>query len=291
MPSRASWRWPGLEPALRARARASWRCTTSRPGRGVSYGGLWRAARPVAGRHACRSATPTATRATCAAPRCCVGGRRVPIVGAVCMDMLMIDVTDLPAVGARTAPVTLIGRDGAEEITVDDLARWAGTISYEILCGISKRVPRVLRDAPVTPPAAGAAADGARHDRRLFGRRRAGRPAGAPVERASPRRCSTRRSRPSAVILTYFGEHGAAARRARWRGCSAGRSGCGCSSSRWSSSAWGRCPSSAGRVLLGRGLGAAGDRRAAHLQPGAVRRRDRRASRWRRSWRRCSPRS
>jgi alanine racemase len=68
------------------------------------------------------------------------------------MDMLMIDVTDLPA-SALDGPVTLIGRDGAEEITVDDLARWAGTVSYEILCGISKRVPRVLQDAAVTPPA------------------------------------------------------------------------------------------------------------------------------------------
>ena len=64
----------------------------------------------------------------------------------------MIDVTDLPA-GAVEGPVTLIGRDGAEEITVDDLAGWAGTVSYEILCGISKRVPRVLRDAGDRPPA------------------------------------------------------------------------------------------------------------------------------------------
>jgi alanine racemase len=63
--------------------------------------------------------------------------------------MLMIDVTDVP--GAATGDVvTLIGRDGGETITADDLARWAGTISYEILCGISKRVPRVLTDAAVT---------------------------------------------------------------------------------------------------------------------------------------------
>jgi alanine racemase len=60
-------------------------------------------------------------------------------------------VTDLPE-AALGGAVTLIGRDGAETITVDDLARWAGTVSYEILCGISKRVPRVLRDAAVTPP-------------------------------------------------------------------------------------------------------------------------------------------
>jgi len=65
-----------------------------------------------------------------------------PVVGAVCMDMLMVDVTDVAdvALGDR---VTLIGRDGADEITADAVAAWAGTISYEILCGISKRVPRI----------------------------------------------------------------------------------------------------------------------------------------------------
>jgi alanine racemase len=116
-------------------------------GTGVSYGGTWRAARPS------RVATlpigyadgyPRHVRGAAVV----LAGRRVPIVGAVCMDMLMIDVTDLAA-SALDGAVTLIGRDGAEEITVDDLARWAGTVNYEILCGISKRVPRVLRDAAI----------------------------------------------------------------------------------------------------------------------------------------------
>jgi alanine racemase len=81
--------------------------------------------------------------------RALVRGRRVPVVGAVCMDMLMVDVTDVP--GARVGDaVTLVGVDGPEAISVDDLARWAGTVSYEILCGISKRVPRALKDAAVT---------------------------------------------------------------------------------------------------------------------------------------------
>jgi alanine racemase len=67
--------------------------------------------------------------------------------------MLMIDVTDVPANEAGVgSAVTLIGRDGGEQITVDDVAGWAGTVNYEILCGISKRVPRILRDAPVTRP-------------------------------------------------------------------------------------------------------------------------------------------
>jgi alanine racemase len=116
----------------------------------VSYGGLWRAARPS------RIATlpvgyadgyPRHVRDACVL----VGGRRVPVVGAVCMDMLMIDVTDVPPADAGLGgAVTLIGRDGPDQITVDDLAGWAGALSYEILCGISKRVPRILRDAPVT---------------------------------------------------------------------------------------------------------------------------------------------
>jgi alanine racemase len=71
-----------------------------------------------------------------------VRGCRAPIVGVVCMDMLMVDVTDVPGAALGDA-VTLIGRDGDESITVDDVAGWAGTVNYEILCGISKRVPRI----------------------------------------------------------------------------------------------------------------------------------------------------
>ncbi len=75
-----------------------------------------------------------------------IRGRRVPIVGRVCMDMIMVDVTDLPAVGVGEEAV-LIGRQGAEEITVDEVAEAQGTISYEVLCRISPRVPRVYLPA------------------------------------------------------------------------------------------------------------------------------------------------
>jgi alanine racemase len=79
-----------------------------------------------------------------------VRGHRAPIVGAVCMDMMMVDLTDVP--GAVVGdPVTLIGVDGAERIAVEDLARWAGTVNYEILCGISKRVPRLYHGAEDGP--------------------------------------------------------------------------------------------------------------------------------------------
>ncbi len=71
-----------------------------------------------------------------------VRGMRVPVVGRVCMDMCMLDVTDVPGVSEQD-DVVLIGKQGAESITADDIAAWTGTIPYEILCGISSRVPRV----------------------------------------------------------------------------------------------------------------------------------------------------
>lgn len=74
-----------------------------------------------------------------------VHGRRCRIVGRVCMDQLMIDVTDIPE--ARPGDiVTLIGSDGTETITADDLASVYGTIGYEVVCGISKRVPRIYTE-------------------------------------------------------------------------------------------------------------------------------------------------
>jgi alanine racemase len=71
-----------------------------------------------------------------------VRGIRVPVAGRVCMDMTMLDVTDVPAVSAGDE-VVLIGSQGNERITADDIAVKTGTISYEVLCGISNRVPRV----------------------------------------------------------------------------------------------------------------------------------------------------
>jgi alanine racemase len=68
-------------------------------------------------------------------------GQRAPIVGRVCMDLTMIDVTDIA--GAKIGDtVTLMGSDGREIILADDLALWAETISYEILARITARVPR-----------------------------------------------------------------------------------------------------------------------------------------------------
>jgi alanine racemase len=72
-----------------------------------------------------------------------VRGRRAPIRGRVAMNFLMADVTDIPGVRLEDE-VTLIGVDGRERVTADDLAGLAGTISYEILARINPLIPRII---------------------------------------------------------------------------------------------------------------------------------------------------
>ncbi len=71
-----------------------------------------------------------------------IHGKKAPICGRVCMDQFMVDVTDIPE--AKTADeVTLLGTDGEEEITADTIGDLSGRFSYEFVCDISKRVPRI----------------------------------------------------------------------------------------------------------------------------------------------------
>lgn len=74
-------------------------------------------------------------------------GKRCSITGRVCMDQMMIDVTGTDAKAGDI--VTLIGKDGDDMITADELASWYGTIGYEVVCGISKRVPRIYIDQKI----------------------------------------------------------------------------------------------------------------------------------------------
>ncbi|MBQ7817253.1 MAG: alanine racemase [Oscillospiraceae bacterium] len=71
-----------------------------------------------------------------------IRGKKAPIIGRICMDQMMVDVTDIPGVQIGDHAV-LIGRSGDEQITVDYLAQLTGTLNYEIICGISRRTPRV----------------------------------------------------------------------------------------------------------------------------------------------------
>lgn len=71
-----------------------------------------------------------------------IHGSYAPIIGRVCMDQMMIDVTDIDNVEIEDE-VTLVGQDGRNAISVEELAGMAGSFNYEFVCGIGKRVPRV----------------------------------------------------------------------------------------------------------------------------------------------------
>ena len=77
-----------------------------------------------------------------------IRGRRAPILGRVCMDQMMVDVTDIPDVQVDDR-VVLVGRDGSERISMEDIAQAADSFNYEFVCGISRRVPRFYRSGGV----------------------------------------------------------------------------------------------------------------------------------------------
>ena len=79
-----------------------------------------------------------------------VKGKKAKVLGRICMDQCMIDITNIDDVRVGDT-VTVVGRSGSEEITMDDVASWTGTINYEVVCLVGKRVPRVyVRDKEVT---------------------------------------------------------------------------------------------------------------------------------------------
>lgn len=72
-------------------------------------------------------------------------GKRVPVVGRICMDMCMVDITGIEEAKVSDV-VTVFGTDNGQTISVEDIAGQLGTIPYEVLCGISKRIPRMYLD-------------------------------------------------------------------------------------------------------------------------------------------------
>ena len=71
-----------------------------------------------------------------------IRGKKAPILGRVCMDQMMVDVTDIPDV-RQADPVILVGKSGDEEITMEAISAAAESFNYEFVCGISRRVPRI----------------------------------------------------------------------------------------------------------------------------------------------------
>lgn len=130
----------GIEPVMELKAVIS-HVKTVKKGDCISYGRTFTAEKNM------RIATVTIgyadgySRLLSSKGEILVHGQRCRIVGRVCMDQLMIDVTDAQADSGDI--VTLIGKDGNARITADELASEYGTIGYEVICGISKRVPRI----------------------------------------------------------------------------------------------------------------------------------------------------
>lgn len=124
----------------------SWRTTIGQiremdAGLSVSYGRTWKTTRKSRIAVLSVGYGDGLSRALSGKMEVLLHGVRVPIVGRICMDLCMADVTDVPQAQVGDT-VTLIGCDGNEEITAEELAGKLGTISYEVLCSISKRIPR-----------------------------------------------------------------------------------------------------------------------------------------------------
>ena len=71
-----------------------------------------------------------------------INGRRAPLVGKVCMDQIMVDITDIDNVSVGDKAV-ILGRSGDEEITADDFGRMANSFAYEVICTFMPRIKRV----------------------------------------------------------------------------------------------------------------------------------------------------
>lgn len=132
-----------LRPALAFRA-AILSARRVKKGEYVGYGNAYRAERDMTVATVAAGYADGVPRALSNKGEVLLHSLRAKIVGNVCMDAFMIDVSGIPFY--TNDYVTVIGREGDEEITADDVARLSGTISYEILCGISKRVPRIYNE-------------------------------------------------------------------------------------------------------------------------------------------------
>ena len=142
-PSSVCRRLPDLRPVMSVKARIT-AIQDLEPGDTVGYGMRWTAPRPS-------RIGVLALGYGDGYPRLrnegqvLVQGRRVPLVGGVTMDALMIDLTDLPHADVGDEAV-LLGRQGAEEITAHEIAQWKRSVSYDVLTGWRARLPRLYRE-------------------------------------------------------------------------------------------------------------------------------------------------
>ena len=122
---------------------------TVEAGESVGYGALYRASRPTRIATVPMGYADGLSRQLSNRGHLLVRGRRAPLVGAVSMDMSMIDVTDIPGTSLRDEVVVLGAQEGAlgkDAITADEIAAHGGTIAWEVLTSVSRRVPRFYRE-------------------------------------------------------------------------------------------------------------------------------------------------
>ena len=129
-----------LKPALSWRSRVT-HVKLLEAGREVSYGGTYVTEKPTMVATVPVGYADGYRRSLSGRFYVLIRGKRAPILGRICMDQLMVDVTDIPGVQLNDK-VTLVGMDGEETITMEAISAVADSFNYEFVCGISRRVPR-----------------------------------------------------------------------------------------------------------------------------------------------------
>ena len=137
-----------LEPALQFFSRVT-HVKTLPAGREISYGGTYVTGQPTVVATVPVGYADGYRRCLSGKFHVLIRGQKAPILGRICMDQMMVDVTGIPGVTCGDK-VTLIGQDGSAAITVEEIAAQAESFNYEFVCGISRRVPRIYtRDGQI----------------------------------------------------------------------------------------------------------------------------------------------
>jgi alanine racemase len=132
--------WPGTKPALALRSVVT-HVKTVEKGATVGYGARWHAPGTARVATVAIGYADGVHRARANRGHVLVRGRRAPLIGAVSMDAITLDVSDVPGVEVGDT-ATLIGRDDDQVITAEEVAEWSNTISFEVLTSIGSRVER-----------------------------------------------------------------------------------------------------------------------------------------------------
>lgn len=131
-----------LQPVLSLRSRLIY-VKEGRIGSGVSYGGTYQITKPIKIATVPLGYGDGYPRSLSNCGYVLIRGRKAPIIGRVCMDQFMVDVTDIPGVSCNDE-VILIGADGSERISMEELGNLSGRFNYEFACDLGKRLPRVF---------------------------------------------------------------------------------------------------------------------------------------------------